>query len=152
MIESVDQFQEQLAKGEVLTLPQLAPENLEELYTYAYNYYESGKLSQAINIFRYLTLFEMQRLRNWMGLGAALQMDRQYENALEAYRYALLIESDDPYLYIHAADCYFGLDQVDEGVKAIGFAKVVAERDESYAKLLPQLETILQRWKKKRSK
>ena len=131
---------------ESIAFPEIPPEQREDLYAYAYALYENGNYEEASNLFRFLTLVDPQTPRNWMGLAASLQLEKKFEKALEAYTFTLMLDCDNPYVYIHAADCYFGLNQKDMALEAIKHARSIAKRDEKYKSLVPQLTLMRKRW------
>lgn len=140
------EIQARLSDGEAIEFPQLPAGQLEDQYAFAYGLYENGRYEDASHLFRFLTLMDSQNPRNWMGLGASLQMARKFEKALDAYCFALILDSDNPYVYIHAADCYFGLDQKDMALDAIKYARAIAKRSEQHKSLVPQLSLMRKRW------
>jgi type III secretion system low calcium response chaperone LcrH/SycD len=89
------------------------PELAKTLYLFAYRLYQDSKYNDAVQFFRFLTLIDPYSAKYWKGLGASLQMLKQYEKAIEAYSSAVLMEKtpSDDYLHEHIAECYSALGQ-----------------------------------------
>lgn len=119
--------------------PQFSQDAIEALYASGFSLYESGKYVNAVHFFRFLTLIDMNTRKHWMGLGASHQMLKEYENALQSFGYAALLNENDPYAHFHAAECFFALKQTDQGEQALASAETVALRQQK------QYETLLAR-------
>ena len=50
-------------------------------------------MHEAAGHFRFLTMADIRSYRHWMGLGAALQMSKEYQKAIEAYEVAASLGS-----------------------------------------------------------
>lgn len=105
-------------------------EETKKTYYMAYQLYQKQHYREAVHFFRYLTLIDATETKYWIGLGASLQMQKEYQRALESYVCAQALHGDqpDPYLYLHAADCYFALNQIEQGLKALEGAKESAKK------------------------
>lgn len=130
-------------------LPKLSPESIEGLYSLAYQYYECGKYPESSKFFRFLTLIGTQEKKHWMGLGASLKMQKDYEQAVQAYSVAAVLDPKDPYIHVWAADCLFAMNQIEKGLKGINTAIKMAKMKKAYHPLLPELELIREAWVKK---
>jgi len=121
-------------------------ESVKSLYAFAYRFYQNGKYDQAAHFFRLLTVLEPGEKKNWMGLGASLQMDKKFESALEVYGYAALQDENDPYVHFHAAECFFALKKRDKGQEALNSVTIVAGKKKKYAELMKHVDLISQAW------
>jgi type III secretion system low calcium response chaperone LcrH/SycD len=124
----------------------LSEDCLQGLYAIAYNFYENGKYREAVHYFRVLSNIDAPTRKHWMGLGASLHMLKDYEKALAAYSIAALLDNQDPYVHIHAADCCFALEQKERGMKALDAAELVIKMNKNDQKLISQLALIRQAW------
>lgn len=108
----------------------LAEEKVQEMYALAFSLYCEQKYQDAIHFFRMLVVCRPAEAKYWKSFGACLQMLQNYDEALNCYMSAQILkrEQPDPYLYVHAADCYFGLDQKDAALKALEAARLIAEK------------------------
>lgn len=143
---------EQHAREGGSSLPKLSLEAIEGLYHYAFQFYSHGKYPEAIKFFRFLTLVDTQQKKHWMGLGACLQMQKEYEQAVHVYGVAAVLDPVDPYVHVYAADCFFALDRVEEGMKALDSAKKAAHMKKLYEPLLPELKLLTEAWEKRLKK
>lgn len=102
----------------------LNPEEERFLYAAAYHAYENGKYADATHFFCYLTGCAPTKPEYWMGLGAAHQMAKEYQEAIYAYGAAALLKSDEPQVHLHAADCFFALGETEKGLQALESAEL----------------------------
>lgn len=124
----------------------LSPESIEALYEVAYRLYEGGKFEDAEHAFRFLTTIDPLVKKNWMGLGASLQMRKKTAKALEAYSVAAVIDESDPYVSLHAADCFFALDSKEGAFAALEAAEAIAKENNKHHQLLEKIMIMRQRW------
>jgi len=127
-------------------LPQLSPDSLSELYALGYELYRNGKYEDGKCFFRFLTLVNSFERKYWMGLGACYQMLKSYPEAIECYSAAAIQDPMDPYVHMHAADCYFLMNNLDKAKEALESALITANQDNSYETLIPKLQLISERW------
>lgn len=99
------------------------PETANQLYAMAFRFYESGKYREAVHFFRVLTSMNTDERKFWIGLGASLQMLRDYENALPAYGIAALLDENDPQVHLYAAECFIALQRIEEARTAMAMAE-----------------------------
>ena len=127
-------------------LPQLSPDSLSALYAMAYELYRNGKYEDGKCFFRFLTLVDSFERKYWMGLGACYQMLKAYPEAIECYSAAAIQEPMDPYVHLHAADCYFHMNNLDKAKEALESATITAKEDDAYEGLIPKLQLISDAW------
>jgi Flp pilus assembly protein TadD len=120
---------------------------IKRLHYKAYHLYRDRQYEEASLFFRLLTVMSPQEAKHWKALGACLQMKQDYQEALNCYIYTQLLQHDqqDPYVYIYAADCYFALGQVKEGLKALESARLSGSQD---AKILKHVSLMKAQWEK----
>ncbi|MBA2368639.1 MAG: tetratricopeptide repeat protein [Candidatus Protochlamydia sp.] len=143
LVQWRDQFIEQ---GSPISADGMA-EKTKEFYYIAYHLYRDQQYEEAENFFRMLLMAKPTDPRYWKGLGACLQMRQNYEEALNCYICTQNLHWDqpDPYLYIYAADCYFALNQIKEGLKALEAARLSAEEKED-ARILKHVAVMREMW------
>lgn len=128
---------------------------VEALYAFAYSNYQIGKYNDAATLFRLLTGLRIRDPRFWKGLGSALQMLKNFEEAVEAYSWAALLDDKqaDPHPHFHAAECLHTLGKVGQGIKALDAARTVALKNErKYLNLLQKIAFFRITWSKKNKK
>lgn len=106
-----------------MQVSQFTDEDISLLYSLGYGLYEKGDYKDAKTVFQRLVLARPQEKKYWMGLGAALQMVKDYDEALTSWAMVSLINDEDPLPHFHAAECYLSLKRFDEATKAIASAK-----------------------------
>ena len=126
--------------------PLVSEEAIKGLYVQAYQHYEGGKYEDAVHFFRFLTTVEMTKKRNWMGLGASLQMVTDFDKAIEAFAFATLLDENDPYPHIYAAECLFSLGKMSEGSEALAFAEKTAVLHEKKNEINSRIALLQHAW------
>ncbi len=106
-------------------------ENIQKMYARAFLLYQEKRYQEASPYFRLLVMISPSEAKYWKSFGACLQMLQSYEEALNCYISAHMLNQKkrDPYLYIYAADCYFALQQREEGLKALEAARLIAKEE-----------------------
>lgn len=92
---------------------------MEQLYEEGYAFYQEGRYHHALNLFRWLVLFNPYVAKYWMGFAATQHLLKREEKALHAYAVAALLEPENPYPHYNAFLCYGG---GEEGEKALKLA------------------------------
>ena len=78
-------------------------EDLSVIYSVAYTLYQAGDYKEAIIVFQRLASHDPLAVKNWMGLAASLQMEKDYEESLKAWQWPPLLVKSAP--HYHAAEC-----------------------------------------------
>jgi len=95
--------------GTLAMLKGISRDELEQMYSLAHSYYQSGKFQEAETIFKGLTALNHYDERFLLGLGACRQALKQYEMAIHSYAYGALVAIEDPRFPFHAAECHVEL-------------------------------------------
>lgn len=112
---------------------------LEAVYSIGFNHYQADQFAEAIPIFSWLCMFNPFQPKFWMGLGAALQMNKSFEEAINAYGFATMTgDSQDPEPYFRIGEACISLGRKQEALAA--FADV-----ERYSRDRPHYQTINER-------
>jgi type III secretion system low calcium response chaperone LcrH/SycD len=93
-----------------------------QLYALAYRYYESRHYREAVHFFRVLCAMDCDDPKHWLGLGAAYQMLKDYDEALPAYGLAAVLDQTNPQVHLHAADCFIALKRIPDARNALALA------------------------------
>ena len=126
-------------------------EDLSVIYSVAYALYQEGDYKEAILLFQRLASHDPFTVKHWMGLGASLQMEKEFEESLKGWAMASIITPNDPVPHFHAAECYLALGNETEGKKALSEARALIKNEE-HPSLLNQLETLERRFKEEHQK
>ena len=127
---------------------QISKEKEEEMYALAYQFYQQRHYQEASHLFRLLVECSPHEGKFWKGLGASLQMQKDYEEALNCYCCCAQLSpqyQQDPYLYVQTADCYFALNQKEAGLKALEAAHTIACKM-NHSSVLQHVAFMQQMW------
>ncbi len=111
---------------------------IEAIYSQAYQMYNSGKFTDAIQLFRLLLVLEPMESKHYMGLAACQHMIKEYENAIKAYGFAGIIDPQTPVPFFHASDCYL---QMRDKTSAIIMLDMAVQRAGEH----PEYQTLKDR-------
>lgn len=78
---------------------------MDGIYSYAYEFYQQGKLKEAEVFFRFLSIYDFYNTDYVMGLAAVYQLTKRYEKATELYALAFVLAKDDYRPLFHAGQC-----------------------------------------------
>ncbi|MEJ2044097.1 MAG: SycD/LcrH family type III secretion system chaperone [Reinekea sp.] len=120
----------------------MSKEEMEAVYTIAYNLYSQNHLEESEKMFRFLCLYGHLDKRNWMGLGACLQQQKKYEGAVQAYSYLAVLDVENPEPPLHAAYCYLAMNELDRAESGIEAALHWAGTAEKYAPIRTRAELL----------
>jgi len=109
----------------------LSDETVEGIYAQAYRLYKNGQYKEASQLFRFLIMLNVGEPKYLLGLGACLQMLKEYLKAAEAYALCSAIDPSSPLPYYHASDCYLKMnDKVSAAANLELAAKHAGDRPE----------------------
>lgn len=116
----------------------LKKEEEHSLYLSAFSLYEKKEYRKSSSVFTRLVLINPFFPAYWKGLAASKQMSSEYEQALQAWALATLLDTEDPMTHLHAAECLSRIDDRKEAQKAL----------DSAARLLPETNERLEKIRK----
>lgn len=117
-------------------------ETLRSIYVLAYNLYQDKEYAQAEDYFRFLTVHDIECRKYWVGLAATLQMQKKFEEALDIYGWAALMDENDPWVHYRAAECLIALKRSPEALQALKSVKLTT-KDKA---LLKQTTLLQETW------
>lgn len=120
-----------------------------QLYATAYAQYNNGHFNDAARAFLVLTLTKADNPHYWMGLGATYQMLKKYHDALSSYAIAGGLNSENPYVHYHAAECLFSIKEKKQGLSALTSAESAAHNKPEYRELLLRIAVLRELWNNK---
>lgn len=100
------------------------PLDQESFYAHGYALYHSGNVKDAIEVFKVLCARDPLEERFWFALGACLQENKEYFEALHAWAMVATLNRTNPYPHFHAAECAFSMNQMGDAHKALSEAKM----------------------------
>lgn len=144
--QMLEDMADSIHKDEPVANKDFSSEDLSLLYAIAHNLYQVGDFDQAKLLFTQLIVSKPFEGKHWQGLGATLQMLKEYHRALTAWSMAALIDDSDPVAHFHAAECLLSLDNGDEAMKALREAKARIRPGAEHEPIKVQIESIEERW------
>lgn len=94
------------------------PKNIDLLFDMAFCQEQKMMLSDAIQTYKKILDIDSYTGEAWFNLGQVYFLLNQYENAIEAYDYSLVINEKDTISLIQKGHCYFQLAQWQDAVEA----------------------------------
>jgi len=142
--ETLGEISARIKKDEPLT-HELSNKDLETLYSRAYSLYQSGDYAKSKVVFHQLTAAKPLKQTYWLGLGACFQLEKNYEQALQAWGMASILDGHDPTPHFHAAQCCFALDDTEQGWNALKASKaLLTSHHQDLRAKIEQLENHLE--------
>jgi type III secretion system low calcium response chaperone LcrH/SycD len=114
----------------------------EVVYTLGSNLYKQGRYFDAMKAFGFLAIHNHWEKRFVMAFAASLHMLKRYEEAIQYYSLASVMDMRDPLPTFHTAECMVPLGRVDDAKEALGFV-IAQSRDEQYADLKERAQAML---------
>lgn len=94
-------------------------DQLEQVYTMAYQNIEQGQYEKALPLFNFLVMYRPTSKRYLMGLGVTQQMLQNYAFALRAFSFIGALHPDSPPAFLHIAQCYLSMGDVEKALEAL---------------------------------
>ncbi len=121
---------------------------MEAVYSLGFNFYQTGNIENAEKVFKFLVLFDHFNAKYWIGMGAVLQVKKQYDGAVTAYAYASFLDIHDPKPQFHAAECYLAKGDRANAASALAaleqFAPQNTERGREYRAKAAELKKLIE--------
>ncbi|KAF3362289.1 Low calcium response locus protein H [Chlamydiales bacterium STE3] len=126
----------------------LTDESAEGIYSQAYLLYNTGKYSDAAEIFRLLIMLNAMEPKYTMGLAACFHMMKEYESAASAYSLVSIVDPESPIPYFHASDCYIQMGDRASAIVSLDMAAAKASDKPEFAMLKERATITLQALRK----
>ena len=107
--EIADAAKKFLDGSTIKELKGITNDEMEAVYSLAFNYYRTGKFEEAEKLFNFLALFDHLNPKFWMGVGAVRQVKKDFPGAVQAYGYASFLDLKNPKPQLHAAECFLAM-------------------------------------------
>ena len=116
---------------------------IEIAYSLAKKLYEEGEHSKATSIFFILLLLKPKNYKIALALGVSEQKQNNYENAIEAYSVATILNINDPMPHIYASQCFYCCKKYYRAKLAINLAIKTAEQNKYDFKFIEKIKNLL---------
>lgn len=127
----------------------ISREQLESVYAVGLNYYTTGRTDEAKKIFGFLVFFDHLNAKYWMGMGAVLQVEREFERATKCYSMSAFLDIRNPKPQYHAAECFLAMKDKVSAESAITMIETYAdkntERGREYLAKAAQLKAMVEK-------
>lgn len=127
IVASTEQALKRMFKEHMLPKDAMRISNstLENIYSQAYNLYNTGKYIEASHLFRLLVLMNGIEPKYSLGLAACLHMAKDYKAAIQLYTVCATLSPQDPIPFYHCSDCFL---QMKDNISAMLCLQVAIER------------------------
>jgi len=151
-MDQIGQLAQQFAKGTSLAAMRgLTPQHLEAIYSVAFNLYKNGRYEDAVKVFKFLCLHDHLQSKFWMGLGATQQLLKQFKQASSTYGYAYMLDSDNPQIPLHAADCFLAEGNLPHAESALNLVIELTQNRPQHNALRERAQVLLNIVRSKKS-
>lgn len=103
-----------LAGGTLGSVYDYTDQDYEVLYALGHSLYSQGRYQDAVKAFGFLVMHNHLEPRFMNAFAASLQMVKSYEEALQYYTLASVMDMSDPAPTFHSCECLLALGRVDE--------------------------------------
>jgi len=120
--------------GTIAGMAGMTEDECEALYTLGHGLYEKGRYADALKVLAYLVALNHGEYRYVMALGAAAQALGKYEDALQQYMAAALLEPFEPLAALHGAQCLLELGHHGQVLQSCDLAIAICQQGEPGAR------------------
>lgn len=100
----------------------LSDRQVEGLYAQGYNFYQTGRYKDALQIFRLLIMLNANESKYVLGLAACLHLMKEYKNAIDSYTLCSILDPESPIPYYHMSDCFLAAKDKYSAIVALDMA------------------------------
>ena len=107
----------------------ISDDEMDAVYSLAYDFYRTGRYDDAETLFQFLTIFDHFNVKYWLALGAVRQVKKDYKGAVQAYALivgSLDIKNVDASYY--AAECFLALGDRESARSSIAHVREYADK------------------------
>jgi type III secretion system low calcium response chaperone LcrH/SycD len=87
----------------------ISDEQMDGLYSLAYDFYNQGRLDEAEKLFRFLCIYDFYCVDFLMGLAAVYQLKKMYQKAADLYAVAFSQSDSDYRPMLYSGQCQLAL-------------------------------------------
>ena len=119
-------------KGTLQEILQIKNSTMQKFYEIAYALFDAKKYNEAADSFFVLSLFNPVKHQYWICLGISEEKRNDYESAIDAYFMASLTDIESPLPHMHAAQCFYNINQPSNAIDAIFLAQMHIEKNKNF--------------------
>lgn len=121
---------------------------MENVYAQAYRLYNTGKYSEATDLFRILVMLNAMEPKYMLGLAACYHMLKEYYNAIQTYTLAVALDVESPIPHYHTSDCFIQMKDYLSAMICLELAINRSGDKPEYAKMKERAQLSLESLKK----
>lgn len=125
-------------------LLQLKPEEVEQVYAAGYRYYTDREFDKAMASFSTLIQLSPYEAKHWIAIGAVLQAQEHFTDAIGAYEIALTMEEDNVPALFYCAQCSYALDKKEEAKEFLQKLLLASEKTGKDTELAANAKQIIE--------
>lgn len=118
--------------------------HMECIYKHAFTLYKEEKYGESLRSFQRMALYDNFDDRGWMGAGLCNEKLARYNQAIECYSSAAMINPKNLDPILHKVICYQALDNYPQAIKSLELAIYLTDKNSSYAKITSELTNHLE--------
>lgn len=130
ILEALAQFGE---GSTVRELRGISDEEMEAVYAMGVNFYTTGNYEDAEKVFKFLVMFDHMSSRYWTAMGSLRQVQRRFDQAVEAYKFASFLDLENPKPLYYAAECLVAMGEKEKALDALAALNEFAAKSETGA-------------------
>ena len=126
----------------------LNSDNMEWIYTGAYNFYKAGRYNDAILLFKLLIRLDEDNVKYYLGLGACFFMLKQYDVAIYPYAAAAYFDKDNPIPFFYISECFLKMNDKASALRTYDKMLEILNKTTLYAELKHRTELSAEQLRK----
>lgn len=140
-----EEFRKHIAEGRTArSFAGITDEELEAIYAVAYNHFTAKKYDKAIDLFKFLCVYDHLEPRWSYSLGVTQQRKGDFAEAVKAFSVAAVLDALDPKPQVQAGYCLMALEQWSEAQSALEGGIIACGSDPAHRDTLHQAQTMLE--------
>jgi type III secretion system low calcium response chaperone LcrH/SycD len=120
----------------------LKDDNLEEIYSLAYTYYNQGIYKDAYQLFGFLAGVAPLTYKFVFGLAATEHQLGEYKEAMDSFLHTTELEPRNPLSFYYLADCFLKLGHPEEAKRMALLTAEICEDKPEYAQVKSRCELL----------
>ena len=129
--------------GNLYTLRGMSEQDIEAIYYLGHNHYSVGSYADAEQIFQGLCLLNHLGRKNWIALGAAQQMQKKYDPAMNSYAYAQALDIAEATPTMHIYECLMAQENYPKAAEALEGVLKITQGVDSQKPIRAKAEALL---------
>ena len=118
------------AGGTLGDLLNYTEQDYELLYSFGHSLYSQARYMDAVKVFGYLTMHNHLEFRYAFAYASSLQMIKKYEDAIQFYTMASVMDMSDPLPTFHTCECMLAIGNIDDAKQGLEMVVGQCKTDE----------------------